>query len=389
MPFYHKLGEIPHKRHTVFPKEERRHLLRAPDGEPRLHRASQSLLYTIRRRRTVRKTELLGSSTWERDPDRTLRHAPLLHAPPPERRARARSSTGCRSSTTATSRSPSPGRRTDDASSTATPRATRSSTSPRGAACSSPSSASCPYRKGDYLVMPRGILHRYRLGRRGRRSTSSIESAGYVRTPERYRNEHGQLLEHSPFCERDIRAAAELPVHDEKGEFEMIVKKANALHRVVLDHHPFDAVGLGRLLLPVGLQHRGLRADRRPHPPAAARAPDLRGGRLRRLLLRSPPLRLPPGGDPGPLQPLQRHVRRGALLLQRRVHEPEGDRVRVDHPAPGRAAPRPAPGQDRGVDRQEGDERARRDDRHLPPRSSVAKAVLAVEDAGYGRSWLE
>ena len=51
-----------------------------------------------------------------------------------------------------------------------------------------------------------------------------VESRGHVRTPQRYRNEHGQLLEHSPFCERDIRAPEELPVHDEVGELEIITR---------------------------------------------------------------------------------------------------------------------------------------------------------------------
>jgi homogentisate 1,2-dioxygenase len=64
-----------------------------------------------------------------------------------------------------------------------------------------------------------------------------------VRTPRRYRNEHGQLLEHSPFCERDIRPPEQLVVHDETGEFPILIKKQNALHRAILDHHPFDAVG--------------------------------------------------------------------------------------------------------------------------------------------------
>jgi homogentisate 1,2-dioxygenase len=64
-----------------------------------------------------------------------------------------------------------------------------------------------------------------------------------VRTPRRYRNEHGQLLEHSPFCERDIRAPSELVVHDETGDFEVVTRVDGTCHRVVMDHHPFDTVG--------------------------------------------------------------------------------------------------------------------------------------------------
>ena len=98
------------------------------------------------------------------------------------------------------------------------------------------------FRDGDYLVIPRGIVHRYRL-QGAKQSFLVIESRGHVRTPKRYRNEHGQMLEHSPFCERDIRGPASLPVHDEPGEHEVWVKKDNALYRTVIDHHPFDAVG--------------------------------------------------------------------------------------------------------------------------------------------------
>ncbi len=99
-----------------------------------------------------------------------------------------------------------------------------------------------PFRRGDYIVIPRGILHRYRISS-GPVRFLVIESASYVRTPARYRNEHGQLLEISPYCERDIRWPENLPVYDEKGEFRLLVKKENGLTEVILDHHPFDVVG--------------------------------------------------------------------------------------------------------------------------------------------------
>jgi homogentisate 1,2-dioxygenase len=109
-----------------------------------------------------------------------------------------------------------------------------------------------PFRDGDYLVIPRGILHRYHLNGKNH-IFFVVESRGYVRTPRRYRNVHGQLLEHSPFCERDIRPPDSLKVHDEAGEFPTVVKKGNALHRVVLDHHPFDVVGWDGYYYPFAL----------------------------------------------------------------------------------------------------------------------------------------
>jgi homogentisate 1,2-dioxygenase len=101
-------------------------------------------------------------------------------------------------------------------------------------------------------VIPRGILHRFRPAP-GRQVHFVIESAGWVRTPDRYRNSHGQFLEHSPFCERDVRVPKTLPVHDEEGEFRIIVKKANTLHEVVLDHHPLDTVGWDGTYYPFAL----------------------------------------------------------------------------------------------------------------------------------------
>jgi homogentisate 1,2-dioxygenase len=70
-----------------------------------------------------------------------------------------------------------------------------------------------------------------------------IESKGHIRTPKRYRNGQGQLLEHSPYCERDIRAPEDLPFHDETGDFEVITRVDDSCHRVILDHHPLDTVG--------------------------------------------------------------------------------------------------------------------------------------------------
>jgi homogentisate 1,2-dioxygenase len=98
------------------------------------------------------------------------------------------------------------------------------------------------YRPGDYVVIPRGTIHRFLLGD-GESRFLVMESRGCIRTPAHYRNEHGQLLENSPFCERDIRRPQKLPVFNEKGEFPIRVKQRSAIHEVILDHHPFDVVG--------------------------------------------------------------------------------------------------------------------------------------------------
>ena len=101
-----------------------------------------------------------------------------------------------------------PGRPGPTRSSTAMPRRTRSSTSPAAAGVLESQFGSLPYCEGDYLVIPRGIIHRMRPSG-DLQIHLVIESRAYVRTPRRYRNRHGQLLEHSPFCERDIRLPRE------------------------------------------------------------------------------------------------------------------------------------------------------------------------------------
>jgi homogentisate 1,2-dioxygenase len=86
------------------------------------------------------------------------------------------------------------------------------------------------------------VLHQYRFAP-GEVRCLVIESAGSVRTPKRYRNEFGQLLEHSPFSERDIRRPEWVEPRDERGDFPIVVKKDNEFIEMTLAHHPFDAVG--------------------------------------------------------------------------------------------------------------------------------------------------
>lgn len=95
---------------------------------------------------------------------------------------------------------------------------------------------------GDYLVVPRGIVHRYRIAD-GPLCCLFLESAGSVRIPKHYRNPVGQMLESAPYSERDLRRPEALPVHDETGDFPILIKRDNRFVEAVLDHHPFDVVG--------------------------------------------------------------------------------------------------------------------------------------------------
>jgi homogentisate 1,2-dioxygenase len=77
-----------------------------------------------------------------------------------------------------------------------------------------------------------------------------IESMSQIQPPRRYRNEFGQLLEHAPYCERDLRPPQTLEAHTERGEFEVRVKARETMTRHVLDHHPLDVVGWDGYLYP-------------------------------------------------------------------------------------------------------------------------------------------
>jgi homogentisate 1,2-dioxygenase len=70
-----------------------------------------------------------------------------------------------------------------------------------------------------------------------------VQSFSPVYTPKRYRNWFGQLLEHSPYCERDIRPPHELETHSGDGEFLIRIKKQDVLYDYVYANHPFNVVG--------------------------------------------------------------------------------------------------------------------------------------------------
>lgn len=95
---------------------------------------------------------------------------------------------------------------------------------------------------GDYLIIPRGMIYQIEFNDEDNR-LFIVESASPMYTPKRYRNWFGQLLEHSPFCERDLRRPTELETHDEKGDFLIKVKKEGMLHQYIYASHPFDVVG--------------------------------------------------------------------------------------------------------------------------------------------------
>jgi homogentisate 1,2-dioxygenase len=98
------------------------------------------------------------------------------------------------------------------------------------------------FNYADYLVIPRGTIYKIEFNTPDNKLLI-IESKSPIVTPRRYRNEFGQLLEHSPFCERDIKLPENLVSHDSLGDYLIKVKKEKKLHEIYYASHPFDVVG--------------------------------------------------------------------------------------------------------------------------------------------------
>lgn len=99
-----------------------------------------------------------------------------------------------------------------------------------------------PFRYGDYLVIPRGTIYQIEFEKENNR-LFIVESFSPVTFPKRYLSKYGQLLEHAPFCERDIRKPENLETIDQKGEFLIQTKKRGLLYPIWYANHPFDVVG--------------------------------------------------------------------------------------------------------------------------------------------------
>lgn len=105
------------------------------------------------------------------------------------------------------------------------------------------------FKPGDYIVIPIGTTYRIMLEGEKHRFLV-LESNSRIESPQRYRNEHGQLLEHSPFCERDFRVPTQLNTFVEEGKYEVRVNMDNQVTSFIYDYHPFDVVGWDGYLYP-------------------------------------------------------------------------------------------------------------------------------------------
>ncbi len=240
MPIYHTLGKIPRKRHIAF---------RKPDGgiyheELVGHEGftgTSSLLYHVHPPTMVKSVTRLKETCYEPDPDKTLKHRHFL------------TSKAKRGGSATLDRIPilfnadiamlyvEPTKQDEHYYRNA--QGDELVYVSKGSGVLESSYGDLPYREGDYLIIHRGILHRFRMDPKVDHKLLVFESRGHVRSPKRYRNEFGQLKEGAPYSERDIRRPAALETIDRKGDFPLIVKQYDGLNEIVLDHHPIDVVG--------------------------------------------------------------------------------------------------------------------------------------------------
>ena len=108
---------------------------------------------------------------------------------------------------------------------------------------------------GDYVIIPRATTHRWVPFGNEPLRTYAIEANSHIAPPKRYLSRYGQLLEHAPYCERDLRGPAE-PLLAEGTDVEVYVKHrgdgpgglTGSIH--VVPEHPFDVVGWDGCLYP-------------------------------------------------------------------------------------------------------------------------------------------
>lgn len=240
MPYYHALGKIPHKRHTVFEKPSGGLYYEQLFGTEGFH-GFASLLYHVHRPTMVQsiKEPVDWSPKAAVDKHITSRMLKGFNVPPKADFLESRTIVLFNSDLNIALAAPQESLtkyfyKNADADEVIFIH--------EGSGTLRTMLGNIPFSYGDYLVIPRGIIYQINFDTPNNR-LFIVESFSPVVTPKRYRNDFGQLLEHSPFCERDLRAPSELETHDELGSFTIKIKKENVMHELTYASHPFDVVG--------------------------------------------------------------------------------------------------------------------------------------------------
>lgn len=240
MPFYHSLGKFPHKRHTVFEKPSGGLYYEQLFGTEGFHGFS-SLLYHVHRPTMVREVKNPVDCAPKAAVDKNITSRMLrgFDVPPQDDFLQSRVIVLFNNDLNIALAAP---RKSMTEYFYKNADADEVIFVHRGSGKLRTLVGNIPFSYGDYLVIPRGIIYQLEFDSEDNR-LFIVESFSPVVTPKRYRNHFGQLLEHSPFCERDFRPPSELETHDEKGDFIMKIKKENVLHELTYASHPFDVIG--------------------------------------------------------------------------------------------------------------------------------------------------
>ena len=240
MPFYHQLGKIPHKRHTVFRQEngelyhEQLFGTAGFDGMSTLmyHIQPPTVVKEVRGQKDIAPEIAIAKNMLMR----SFRGYDLkAHEDYVESRVPVLVNSDCYIELAAPSKSMSDYfYKNADADEVIFIH--------RGSGKLRTQLGNIDFSYGDYLVIPRGMIYQMEFNDSDNR-LFIVQSFHPVFTPKRYRNWFGQLLEHSPYCERDIRRPNELETHNKEGDFLIRIKKQDVLYDYVYAHHPFNVVG--------------------------------------------------------------------------------------------------------------------------------------------------
>lgn len=235
--FYRQMGKIPHKRHTIFKKTDGT-LFREQVMGTKGFSGTQSILYHHYMPTEVARTELIGKYVPEYEDQGSLKHRHLF-TDQIEKKGDALSAReyllGNDDLLIGTINITEPMKsfyRNGDGDEMLYIH--------YGTGKVETMFGTLSYRPGDYVIIPIGTIYRVIPDKEQMTKVLLVESFSQITTPRRYRNEYGQLLEHSPFCERDIRGPETLETYDQKGEYEVITKTRGYLHSHILNHHPLD-----------------------------------------------------------------------------------------------------------------------------------------------------
>jgi homogentisate 1,2-dioxygenase len=240
MPFYHKLGKIPHKRHTTFKKQDGNFHYEELFGTIGFDGMS-SLLYHLHRPTQVKKIAESYSVAPEIAVKKNLKSYLLkgFEAPKVSDHLKSRISILLNNDLNILLSAPTNleedyfYKNTDGDEVIFVHKGTGTLRTFVG---------NIKFKEGDYLVIPRGMIYTMKFDSDENR-LFIVESYTPVYTPKRYRNHFGQLLENSPYCERDLRKPENLETYDEQGDFIIKIKKEQMIHEYTYAAHPFGVVG--------------------------------------------------------------------------------------------------------------------------------------------------